>query len=348
MKAAKYIALALLLALLLGGCASGGGTQEKYQRQVFAMDTIMILTAYGETEADAQAALDAAEEKLLALEADLDPENPAGSIHAVNAGAGQWVTVSADCLAIALAAREAAEATGGAMEPRIYPLTKLWGFTGANYYLPAQWEIDGLLNELRSNTLEIDEENSALRLSGGELAYGAVAKGYAAEAAIAAMKAAGAEHAIVSLGGNVQSLGAQKPDGSLWQVAVTDPADTGSYLALLSLGQKAVVTSGGYQRFFDYGGETYIHILDPMTGWPAESNLRSVTVVCDSGVMADALSTALFVLGEQGALNYYDTYGGCELVLVTDDQRVIVTAGLRESIAETGTAYTFEYYGGEG
>ncbi len=348
MKAAKFAALSLLLAVLLGGCGPKETPQEKYQRQVFAMDTVMILTAYGETEAEAQAALDAAEEKLLALEADLDPENSGGSVYRVNAAPGQWMEVSEDCLAIALTAREAAEATGGAMEPKIYPLTKLWGFTDANYYLPAQWEIDECLSEMRSSTLEIDKENSALRLSGGEIAYGAVAKGYAAEAAIGAMEEAGADYAIVSLGGNVQSLGEHKPDGSLWQVAVTDPADPGDYLALLSLGEKAVVTSGGYQRYFEYGGHTYIHILDPMTGWPVENGLSSVTVVCDDGVMADALSTSLFILGEQGALNYYDTYGGCELVLVTEDDRVIVTPGLRDSLEESSAAYTFEYYGAEG
>ncbi len=348
MKKARLGAAALLLALLLGGCAQSNRQAEKYQRQVFAMDTIMLLTCYGKTETEAQAALDAAEETLLALEADLDPENPAGSVYAVNAAAGEWVTVSEDCLAIAVAAQEVAAQTGGALEPRLYPLTKLWGFTDAQYYLPAQWEIDEQLNTLRANVLDIDEPNCALRISGGALAYGAVAKGYAAEAAIEAMEAAGAAQAIVSLGGNVQSLGDTKPDGSAWQVAITDPADTGDYLALLALGEKAVVTSGGYQRYFDYGGETYIHILDPMSGQPAESGLSSVTVVCDSGVRADALSTALFVLGEQGALNYYTQYGDCELVLVTDDGRVIATEGLRGCFEPTEEAYRFEFYAAEG
>lgn len=347
MKAAKITAIVLLFALLTAGCAVQEATlPEKYQRQVFAMDTIMILTCYGHTAEQAEAALSAAEEKLLALDTDLDPENPAGSLWAVNRNLGQWVTVSEDCLAIAEAAQTVSTQTGGALAPTLYPLTRLWGFIDGNYYLPQQYEIDQRLGEMNSNLLEIDSENSALRLSGGALAYGAVAKGYAAEAALRAMEAEGAEYAIVSLGGNVQTLGEQKADGSLWQVAITDPQDTGDYLALLSVGEKAVVTSGGYQRYFEQDGQTYIHILDPVTGWPVDNGLTSLTVVCDEGVMADALSTSLFVLGEEGALNYYRTYGGCELVLVTEDGRVIVTPGLKGSFEEASDAYLFEYLEG--
>lgn len=344
MKAARITALVLLFALLTAGCAAREeALPEKYQRQVFAMDTIMILTCYGHTAEQAEAALSAAEEKLLALDADLDPENPEGSLWAVNNSLGQWVTVSEDCLAIAEAAQTVSTQTGGALAPTLYPLTRLWGFIDGNYYRPQQHEIDEYLLEMNRSLLEIDSENSALRLSGGAVAYGAVAKGYAAQAALEAMAAQGAEYAIVSLGGNVQTLGEQKADGSLWQVAVTDPADPGDYLALLSVGETAVVTSGGYQRYFEQDGQTYIHILDPATGWPVDNGLTSLTVVCDEGVMADALSTSLFVLGEAGALNYYRTYGGCELVLVTEDGRVIVTPGLADCLEETSDAYRFEY-----
>src|SRR5699024_3719013 len=101
-----------------------------------------------------------------------------------------------------------------------------------------------------------------------------------------------------------------RPDGSNWNVAVQDPENTNSYVGILSVGETAVVTSGGYQRYFvASNGTTYQHIIDPSTGRPADTDLLSVTIVCEDGTMADALSTALYVLGESGAKSYYETYG---------------------------------------
>ena len=125
------------------------------------------------------------------------------------------------------------------------------------------------------------------------------------------MKGVGVKSAIISLGGDVQTLGI-KPDGSLWSVAVQDPQNTGGYVGILDIAEAAVVTSGSYERYFTKDGVVYHHILDPKTGYPADSNLLSVTVVCESGAFSDALSTALFILGEEGALEYYREYGDCE------------------------------------
>lgn len=344
MKFKHTIIIILAVCLLLsGGCRAGAPAAEKYQKQVYAMDTVMILTAYHSDEEQARLALEAAAARLLELEADLDPENEGGSLWAVNRNAGQWTAVSEDCLAVALTAQTVTERSGGSLQPRLYELVQAWGFISGEYRVPTEAERQQQLARTEENELVIDEEGGALLLTGGAVAFGAVAKGYAAEQALEAMAEYGVQQAIVSLGGNVQTLGEEKPDGSKWQVAVTDPADTGSYLALLDVGQTAVVTSGGYQRYFVEDGVTYIHILDPDTGLPADSGLTSLTVVCPDGAMADALSTALFVLGEEGALAYRKQYGGFELVLVTEDGRVVVTAGLADAVKETGTEYRFEY-----
>ena len=112
----------------------------------------------------------------------------------------------------------------------------------------------------------------------------------------------------------------------------------------LSVGETAVVTSGGYQRYF-YGDDNvvYHHILDPATGYPAESGLLSATVVCSDGMLADALSTTMFILGEDKALDYWRTYGGFEMILVTDDGRVLITDGLYDEFASYGDSYDFEF-----
>lgn len=333
-------AAAVILTLLtLAGCS--GETDVKSEKQLFSMDTVMTLTCYGNS---AEKALDAATDTITALDADLDPESEGSSVYALNAGAGGWVTVSQACFDIMSTAQTVFERSGGALDVGVYPLVKAWGFIDENYRVPDQSEIDGLLAKMDTADIELDEANLSICLPAGtDVSFGAVAKGYAGMQAIAAMQAAGAQYAIVSLGGNVQTLGDTKPDGSPWEVAITDPNDTGSYVGVLSVGQTAVITSGGYQRYFVSDGVTYIHILDPSTGYPVDNGLKSVTVVCTDGAMADALSTALFVLGEQGALDYYKTYGGFGLVLITSDNRVVVTAGLAAQFTENGSSYTYQY-----
>ena len=142
---------------------------------------------------------------------------------------------------------------------------------------------------------------------------------------------------MVSLGGNVQVLGI-KTDGSKWRVAVQNPEDTENYLGVLETQDRAVITSGGYERYFEQDGKTYQHILDPKTGYPAESGLISVTIVCDDGWLSDGLSTACFVLGYEDSLPLLETYQA-EAVFVTEDKEVIVTDGLKDMFTLTDSSY---------
>lgn len=162
--------------------------------------------------------------------------------------------------------------------------------------------------------------------------------------------------ANINLGGNVLAYG-DRPDGTPWRVGIQDPAradEQNAFAGVLELTDSFAVTSGGYQRYFEQDGKTYHHIIDPATGFPADSGLTSVTVVADcdvseadaySGAMCDALSTALFVMGEERALDFWRTWEWTpfELVLVTEDGRVVVTEGLadRFTLDETG-GYTLE------
>ena len=125
-----------------------------------------------------------------------------------------------------------------------------------------------------------------------------------------------------------------RPDGSPWRCGIRDPEGNG-YLGIVQVTDSAVVTSGGYERFFEEGGQTYHHILDPRTGRPSDSGLISVTVISANGMLADALSTACFVLGEEEAAEYWRTYGkdegrSFELVLMTENREVWITEGLKD------------------
>ena len=338
-----FLAAVIIMLTSCSGVTQGPETAaagEKHQRQVFAMDTVMLLTVYGEK---GEEALDAAEARILELEADLDPENPSGSVHALNAGAGSPVEISQDCSNVMSTALGVWAETRGALDPGIYPLSKAWGFIGGQYRVPDAAELNALLSAKNTGGIRLEAGTGTVP-SGTEVSFGAVAKGYTAQAVCDLWEEMGVESAILSLGGNVQTLGAKKPDGAPWQVAVTDPRDPGNYVGLLETGQAAVVTSGGYQRYFEWDGVTYIHILDPATGCPVENDLLSVTVVTADGATADALSTALFVMGAEGALAFYEARDDFELVLITEDGRVTVTPGLRDAFRETAAGeYTYEY-----
>ena len=329
-------ALALVLALAtLAGC----GEEERHDVQVVAMDTVMSLTAYG---SNGEAGLDAATAVINALDAMLDPERQGSAVYNLNNSQGTPVSVTGQI------AGTVYTQSNGALDLTVYPLVKAWGFIDAQYRVPSDSEITGLLANVGFDKVSInrmsDADTSLVTLpSGTELSFASVAKGCAAKYAAEAMANAGVTSAILSLGGNVQTLGL-RPDGSNWNVAVQDPENTNSYAGILSVGETAVVTSGGYQRYFvASNGTTYQHIIDPSTGRPADTDLLSVTIVCEDGTMADALSTALYVLGESGAKSYYETYGtDFDMVLVTDDGRIVVSGGLTDAFEAYGDR-TVEY-----
>ena len=218
--------------------------------------------------------------------------------------------------------------TDGAFDITIAPVMDLWGFFTKDYRVPSDGEIKDALKYVDYRRVSV----SGTRVSVGngmKLDLGGIAKGYLSGRIIDIFKERGVSSGIVSLGGNVHCLGT-RPDGEAWRVAVQNPSGEG-YIGVLPVTDKAVVTSGGYQRYFESGGKTYHHIIDPKTGVSAESGLSSVTVVSEDGARADALSTALFVMGLDGAEKYYKERGGFEAVLVTDSGEVYVTDGLKDN-----------------
>ncbi len=341
-KFIRAVALVLCMVLALGLTACGDTKME--QKQVLAMDTIMTLTAYGK---QAEAGLNAAEAVILSMDAMLDPELPTSTVYAINHAAGANTVVSAQIAKMLSTAQTVYKQTGGALDITLYPLIKRWGFVDGKYYVPTEEEILQGLSRLCFDRLILTSfpANGSYAVSlpaAGELSFGAIAKGCASENAIDAMRQAGVTSGIVSLGGNVQTLGL-KPDGTQWTVAIQDPNDPEKWVGVISVGETAIVTSGSYQRYFTQKNVTYHHILNPKTGRPCGTGLLSATIICEDGTMADALSTAMFVLGETKALNYWRTYGGFEMILITSDNRIVCTKGLIERFTQTNDSYTLRF-----
>ena len=193
------------------------------------------------------------------------------------------------------------------------------------------------LKKTRAEFIFLDPKTRSceLRKPGLSIDLGGIGKGYASEQAIKLLKAGGVTSALLNLGGNIQTIG-KKPDGSPWNIAVRHPDIVKSYLGILAIDNAAVVTSGDYERFFVQNGKRYHHILDPKTGSPTQNGLRSITVVCPDGVLADALSTALFVMGLHKAISYWQTHKNeFQLLLYGADGSLYITENLAASFSNT-------------
>ena len=319
----KRVCCAVLAALLL--CLSGCGVQsEPEQLSLFAMDTYMTLAAYGDKASEALAACG---QELNRLDASLSRTREGSEIYTLNAqGRADVSQETADLISAALTL---SKATGGAFDPTVAPLVTLWGITTDSPRVPQQTEIETL-------------EGARVTLDPGcAMDLGGIAKGYASDRLADIFAQYGVDSALVSLGGNVYARGT-KPGGAAWSVAVQHPEQEG-YAAMLALTDAFAVTSGGYQRYFTGpDGTVYQHILDPQTGWPVQGDLLSVTIVADNGTMADAYSTALYVMGREATQDFWRQNGGFDMVLITKDGQVLYTPGLADKLTETeGSGYAY-------
>lgn len=314
----KRLAAFLLVLGLLTGCAS-----KQTSTTVFAMDTVMKLSVYGD-----EAVLDEAEALIHQLEAQVSVTREGSELYSLNHTGSGTVTGHAKELlgrAMALCSR-----TDGALDISIYPVVRTWGFTTGEYHVPDADTLASLLSHVDYTKIDFDAGSGAVTLPPEmEIDLGSVTKGYLSSCLMELFREKGISSALVNLGGNVQALGT-KPDGSHWRVAVQDPKND-SYLGVLSIADQAVITSGGYERYFEEDGKTYWHILDPATGCPAQKGLISVTIVGTDGTTCDALSTALFVMGLEKAADFWRASDDFEAIFVTDADTVYITEGLQDS-----------------
>lgn len=328
MKLRKYI-LTVMIAItamtVLSSCANKENTvkgqPDQSTQEIFAMDTYMSLTAYG---SNSEEAVNKAVQEINRLDAMFSVGNADSDVTKINEnGSGE---VSEETAFIINRAMQVSEKTNGAFDITIYPLMELWGFTTKNYRVPESSEIAEALKGVSYTNVSVNGQQVALT-GGSSIDLGGIAKGYTSSRVIQIMKDCGIEHAIVNLGGNVQVLGT-KTDGSDWRVAIQNPASENSYLGILSTADKAVITSGGYERYFEQDGQVYHHIIDTQTGYPSDSDLTSVTIVYSDGTTADALSTALFAMGLYGAKELYRS-GDIDFdMILFDGSRVYVSEGI--------------------
>lgn len=292
------------------------------------MGTEMVHKAFGRYSAEA---LEAVKNEARRLECLLSRFLPESDISRINRSAGvKREKVSPETYEILSCAMECSVISRGLFDITVGPLADLWSYKQASEP-PADDKIEQVLPLVNYNDFELDavEKTAKLKNPGQSVDLGGIGKGFAGDRFIGIFQEFGVTSAFSNIGGNVSTLG-NKPDGSPWHVGIRHPRMNGLIGAVAVTG-KAVVTSGDYERyFFDRGGRRFHHILNPVTGYPADSGLISVTVVADSAMIADALSTAVFVAGPEKGLALMERYQGTELVMVDAELRVFVTRGLRK------------------
>ena len=357
----RFAALAVLTALLLTLPGCGRQTVQE-SAQVLTMDTVMTLTVYGTDKSACQAVLQQSQDRLYDLDRRLSATGSDGSdIYALNHAGGRPVALTGDTAQLLGKTLDLCAMTDGALDLTAYSAVEAWGFTGGDYRVPAQSELDALAAKIDYTQVKLDRDSSQASLPDGmALDLGAVAKGWAGDILSQLVRDAdGVDGALLNLGqSTIQTVGA-KPDGSPWRIGIQDPqgegtalaelkrdasadsaaqsaADQPDYLGVLELNDQAMSTSGGYQRCFLQDGEIYWHILDPKTAAPARSGLASVTVVSDSGLLCDGLSTALFVMGLDRGVQFWQTWRdhkdvSFDCIFITDDGSVYLAPGLADA-----------------
>ncbi|AHF06490.1 thiamine biosynthesis lipoprotein ApbE [Desulfitobacterium metallireducens DSM 15288] len=347
------IVLVIMAAGILTACSSNTNSNstsksndEAYTADGFAMGTVISQKIYG---TNGESTANETMEKITDLEALLTFNAPEGDIYKLNENAGKAkVELNSETIKILNKAQRISELSGGAFDVTVGPVVKSWGIGTENERIPTPEEIKDLLTLINYKDLEVDGNLASLKRAGQQVDLGGIAKGYAGDVARDIYKKNGIRSAYINLGGNVVTLG-NKPDGSPWTVGIRNPRPKANQtsgqqiVGTVTVTDKAVVTAGDDQRYFEKDGKRYHHIIDARTGYPAQSDLMSVTLITDSSFNADAIDTAAFILGLEKGRELIQKQGGIEAVFITKDKKIYVTEGLKENFEFLDESNEYQY-----
>ena len=337
-KLTVELGCAALIASLLSGCSAanqGQSSREKtsvsgvmqYDRNNVVMGTLTKAVIYSSGKDRTKEVM----ERLSQVENDAISWRVEGSdIDKLNKSAGHpsGVEVSEDTAFYLEKTLELAQNTDGAFDPTMGKISRLWDVDGDHPQVPEKEELKQLLDESGYEKIQQDGTHVVLE-SGASVDFGAVGKGIGCDEAKKLLESdSDVCGAVISVGGSILTYGT-KPDESDWKVAITNPDNDTDYVGILTLsGENYVSTSGSYEKFFEQDGNTYHHIMDPATGYPAESGLVSVSVLTDNGLLSDGLSTACFVLGKEKSLPVLEKYEA-DAIFIDENHKVYVTDGIK-------------------
>lgn len=323
---------------LFSGCANK--SQAEISRTDFVLGTVCSVTiSSGGTEKT----LDEAFTRLRQIDDTMSANKDGTEIAAINEAAGKKaVKVSESTFYVITKALEYARKTNGAFDPTVGPLVKLWNIGSEGAKVPPDKNIKAAMALIDYRKVELNADALTVRLptAGMRLDLGAIAKGYAADEVVKILRAHRVKSAIVDLGGNIFVYG-KKKDGSLWRVGIQNPySERGEYIGLVTGSQMTVVTSGVYERYFIENGKRYHHILDTKTGFPVDNGLLSVSIVTESSIDADALSTSVFALGLDKGMQLVKSLKDVYAIFIDENDKVYLSPGTNKIFSITDPKFT--------
>ncbi|KYO64805.1 FAD:protein FMN transferase [Thermovenabulum gondwanense] len=294
----------------------------------FLLDTLIQITAYGD---NAESAINSAFDRIAEIHNKMNVNDEESEISSINKLAGRgFAKVSQDTFYVIQKGLYYSSLSHGKFDITIGPLVKLWGIGTERARVPDKNVIESVLPLINYQDVIIDQEKKEVMLKREKMALdlGAIAKGYAADEVMRILKENGIKSAVADLGGNIYVLGT-KPNGKSWRIGIQNPfKQRGITFATIEVKDKTIVTSGTYERFFVENGKKYHHILDTKNGYPVENGLVSVTIIGDTSIDCDALSTTTFALGLKEGMKLIENIKGYEAIFVTQDKKVYVTSGV--------------------
>lgn len=332
MKRINKLMLVLSLIFLITGCVEKDkGTIEPLARTEFMMDTVMTIKTYDKND---EKILDKVYERLEEIENTMSATIETSEISKINDNAGiSPVEVSPDTYFVIEAAKHYAEISKGAYEPTIGPLVDLWAIKSGELerdWIPSELDIATKKDLVDYNNLELLDGNKVfLKEKGMKIDLGSIVKGYAADEAKRVLTENGVNVAIIDLGGNIFAHGVKANDLP-WAIGIQNPLEvTGGYLGIVEVKDKSIVTSGDYERYFEYEGNRYHHIIDSKTGYPSDNEIMGVTIISDKSIDGDAWSTTLFVLGLDKGMELVNTVEGVDAIFILKDKSIYTTDFLK-------------------
>jgi thiamine biosynthesis lipoprotein len=308
-------------------------TREKEQvpitKEFYCFGTILQLKAFGK---NSEKAIEKAALRLTNMNDKMSVFKDYSEISKINFNAGGALQkVSKDTYYVIKKAVDYCKLSQGAFDITIRPIVRLWGIGREEERIPSEKEIEEKLKLVNYKDIVLDEESNSVGLmhESQEIDVGGIAKGYAADEVKKIFVKHKIKSAVINLGGNVYVLG-NKTDGSPWKVGIQNPLGSqGEFVGTVSASNKSIVTSGNYERYFMMEGKKYHHILDTKTGYPSESEIISATIISDLSIDGDGLSTGVYILGVNRALELIESLKGIEAILITKEKKIHITSGIK-------------------
>jgi len=319
----------ILLGLLITGC-SPSQKADFISKTEFLMDTVMTIRIYDNQN---EKTLDKVFKRLKEIEEKMSSTIDTSDISNINKNAGiKPVTVNPDTYYVLEKAKYYASLSNGKYDPTVGTLVDLWDITGEDLErdsIPSDEEIEKAKTLVDYNDLELLGDNQVfLKKKGMRITLGSIVKGYAADEAKRILVENKVNSAIIDLGGNLYIIG-EKVDGSKFRIGIQDPFEPkGSYAGILEVSNKSVVTSGDYERYFEYQGKRYNHIIDTETGYPADNEITGISIISESSIDGDALSTTVFAMGLDKGMEFVNSLEDIEAIFITKDNEIFLTSGI--------------------